>query len=376
MSYFELENKGAREDADNIVGVANPLNSGRTSTYNKFYEIEPAVVTKVDTKDEIGKITCVPYSNPKEITAYPLNNHIQVFPVVNEVILFVQYKTDFVSGKRNYYIQTIDFKNNVSVNDVSEDTKSRLRNGNVKIGNTFGKYYRKTSATKLLPFEGDVILQGRFGQSIRFGESLSNTINFSDNIHEELIRKANWMYGAEQGNPITIISNGRRLTNGFASLEDVNSDDGIVFMSSDSTVPFIPGNKEAPLTYAEAFETAPNEYSGNQVIVASDRLIFNSRQREMLFFSNQSISFSTSDSIFAKAKNDIHFEFDRRAQLGTKAENPVVLGNELVTVVKEMLDIIDGIFCGPYNVMPDTQSKTRVLRNKLQNILSQKVYTE
>ena len=37
----------------------------------------------------------------------------------------------------------------------------------------------------------------------------------------------------------------------------------------------------------------PNSYTGNQVIINSDRLLFNAKEDSILFYSNKAIGFST-----------------------------------------------------------------------------------
>jgi hypothetical protein len=79
----------------------------------------------------------------------------------------------------------------------------------------------------LQPFEGDTIIQARFGQSIRFGSTVSVLSN-----------ENTWSKNKEgtNGDPITIITNrqGERvIRNKFDSIvEDINKDGSSIYMTS------------------------------------------------------------------------------------------------------------------------------------------------
>ena len=68
-----------------------------------------------------------------------------------------------------------------------------------------GYYFsEKLNIKPLLPYEGDYLLEGRFGQSLRFGSTVDNTLLKSTERNP-------WSYtfdSSSVGSPITIISNG------------------------------------------------------------------------------------------------------------------------------------------------------------------------
>ena len=96
--------------------------------------------------------------------------------------------------------------------------------------------------------------------------------------------------------------------------------------------------------------TNPGSYTGNQVIINSDRLIFNAKHDSILLFANQSIGFSTNGSFhFDTSKNDdsnfivnspnIYLGLDE----GNLPTEPALLGNITEEWLNNMLDMIDGI---------------------------------
>ena len=74
----------------------------------------------------------------------------------------------------------------------------------------------------MVPFEGDMILEGRFGNSIRFGSSNPRGKN-------------NWSENDSEGAPITIISNGQSPTGGGA-IENINNDDSSIYLCSNHNI--------------------------------------------------------------------------------------------------------------------------------------------
>ena len=87
-------------------------------------------------------------------------------------------------------------------------------------------------------------------------------------------------------------------------------------------------------------------YQGNQVILNSDRLVFNAKNDSILLFSNKSIGFSTNNNFHFDTNNSEGSESkfivnSPKIYLGlrynnTLPENPAVLGNELESILLRM----------------------------------------
>ena len=97
---------------------------------------------------------------------------------------------------------------------------------------------------------------------------------------------------------------------------------------------------------------APDIYQGKQVIINSDRLIFNAKDDSILLFSNRAIGFSTNGSFNFDTGNqknnkfivntpNIYLGLDQVT--GDLPTEPAVLGNELEIILNEILDLIDDI---------------------------------
>ena len=98
--------------------------------------------------------------------------------------------------------------------------------------------------------------------------------------------------------------------------------------------------------------TIPGLYQGNQVIINSDRLLFNAKEDSILLFSDKAISLSTNGSIHFDTSNDdesnfivncpnIYLGLDYKDNLPIE---PAVLGNTLEEFLNEVLDMIQNLW--------------------------------
>ena len=94
----------------------------------------------------------------------------------------------------------------------------------------------------------------------------------------------------------------------------------------------------------------PSIYQGNQVVINSDRLLFNAKSDSILLFSDKAIGFSTNGSFhFDTSSNENESKFivnSPNIYLGLEFDNtfptePAVLGNELGDFLDELLDLLD-----------------------------------
>ena len=153
---------------------------------------------------------------------------------------------------------------------------------------------------------------------------------------------------------------------------------------------------------------APNIYQGKQVIIDSDRLIFNAKADSILLFSDKAIGFSTNGSFNfdTSDKKDSKFVVNSpNIYLGLKEGDlptePVILGHRmqewmigddltegLLDVLEDILDMIGNEIsyiappAGPTtpnatNIIPLQRriDKLSVLRNKFKENLSNQVKT-
>ena len=95
----------------------------------------------------------------------------------------------------------------------------------------------------------------------------------------------------------------------------------------------------------------PQTYQGNQVILNSDRLIFNAKNDAILLYSDKAIGFSTKGNFHFDTDNNKDTKFIVNApniylgignlNTGELPTEPAVLGNELEILLTDILDILE-----------------------------------
>jgi len=487
--------------------------------------------------------------NQSQIVATPFYSNIKNYPLVNEVVLLLkapsgEYSSN-TSSIKYYYLSTLNIWNNVHVNPTPNpytNLKSNSQNKSIaeieagstnKSGeqdtNSFkpGTYFEeKSNIYPLYPFEGDIIYEGRWGQSIRFGSTnyqktggnktinksnsfgarekfglgatnpisinsqlsvlsskirqftnkydnvtvsttvkssesqvtnpnnippgglakqrLENTLSIlssyplvNQNIKSQSIIGTTpytrgvdnpndpkylteqyvsinvsirgtetinepenetplntWSTIGNAGDPILIFRNGQNpeLTSPAQSttIEDINQDISSIYLTSTQKIPIEVSSQNDYLSYGNTKPIAPNEYTGAQLILNSGRLLFNSTQDNIMMSSQKSINLNALEGIYTDTIGDTVFQSNKVYLGGTNNSQPVILGDELVSLLTDILSDLStltksiqnqvGVPAGtplaPTNLVAQTiAAKVPGYKQRLKNSLSQTTKT-
>lgn len=189
---------------------------------------------------------------------------------------------------------------------------------------------------------GDLIFEGRHGNSIRIG---------SRNINPYIILN-NYQYkpteGVEFGSTIAMLERGT-IRQHFAA--DVNDKlEPIEFQLSSDNSDVNDTIRKIGDTYNYDFGLSDVPAIENQMLFTSDRITINARRDNIFLSSLKNITMGTGDSLVVKSKNDIIFDA-ANIYLGKAYDDnnkkikmeSLVMGNELVLVLGEMIDAIGKI---------------------------------
>lgn len=192
--------------------------------------------------------------------AWPIWSFYKQFPLENEIVIIIKGPSKGLNDKsisqQSFYFPAYalwgdpnqnGFPNmqewadylNKSVNQPGYSGTSTT-GSSLPLGYTFEE---KPQIKNLRPFEGDSILQGRFGQSIRFGSTVP-----------EQKRENTWSNSGSNGDPITIILNQQKINPKIEEtifkfdpiVEDINRDGSAIFMTSTQEI-FIEDLNNFPL---------------------------------------------------------------------------------------------------------------------------------
>lgn len=327
--------------------------------------------------------------------ALPYDKNLQTLPVINEQVHIIKNGLGYYyqriqpdqTPNNSAFINQISFKfeNNKNSN-MSDSTnidkykkfevhKTPVSNKKVTTQyNKFGNYFNNVSGIhKIKLYEGDTILQSRFGQSLRFSAYNNNKNTFSPTI---ILRNVESTLNQSKDINTTVE-------------EDINKDGSVLVMSSNQyQLPFTSTNTTKP----DSFTDYPDKLIGDQILLNSGRLIFSAKSGELIFHSKKNYGFisdggmsidnkggldiSVNDNINIDTNNrDVLFKTGNGAIfLGDNNLEPLVKGNELKKIFEELIiAILSQTFktpSGPTAVGPENYNDFIAISDKLANMMS------
>ena len=317
-----------------------------------------------------------PNSKNQQVSTYatPCNGQFKSFPLVNELVLIFKgpstNKTQTTNTKTFYYLNTFSlwnnqhanpfpdvFFNNTSQSPSMDKSNADIQAGSVKKpsntitqlslnGNSGGTFEEKGNIHPILPFAGDNILEGRFGNSIRLGNT-SKTGGLQNT----------WSKTGENGDPITILKNGQPSSGsskGFEPIvEDINTDPTSIYLTSTQKIPIevassIQGVGEGSVVpFSNLFKKkfqSPKSYNAPQVVLNSGRLLFNSTLDCIMMSSQKSIFAEARENIGIKSMGgNLTLQSDKGIVSlgGISSEQPIVRGTEFANSYATLLDAVE-----------------------------------
>lgn len=282
-------------------------------------------------------------------TARPVFANITNYPLIDEIVFLLSLPNQSASSDPTkstlYYISTISVWSHPhcnpipyipNINSSKPDTNNKnyqqVIAGSInkqtdqqkeyKLGNTF---IERSNIHPLLSFEGDIIYEGRWGNSIRLGSTVPNKPN-------------NWSITGSSGDPITILRNGQPTDNtkeGWEPIvEDINKDLSSIYLTSTQQVPL---TTNSTYNSYSTPPTKPDQYQDKQIILNSGRLIFNSNKDHILLSSNKSINLNAVESVNIDTKTTV---VDSKSVLlgGKDAKEPILLGDTTINLLTGLVD--------------------------------------
>jgi hypothetical protein len=307
-------------------------------------------------------------SNTNIPIAYPSSPNIKNYPLINEIVYLISLPNSSLkkgntsnpgigenpNSKISYYINLTSLWNHPHHNAYpsNADTpnpsqqKSYLQAEagspsvvsndptQIYLGKTFKE---RSNIHPLLPFEGDVIHEGRWGNSIRLGSTVKNTNN-------------DWSSVGENGDPIIIIRNGQGSSfsptqeSGWNPIvENINKNNSSIYLTSTQNIP-LNASSVSYISYPNGQQPiTPNKYAGPQILLDSGRLVFNTYGDHILLSSATSINLNSQDTVNIDTRKFITQAdkiFLGKEELATE---PLLLGNTTVDMLKNIISSLKEI---------------------------------
>lgn len=355
-----------------------------------------------------------------ENIAYPLYSNIKHYPLINETVFLVNLDSNNGDGKNKYYVDVVSLWNHPHhnalppssemtqpevindyqliagaglvrkiVDDPNIDNPENTGASGIYLGVTFKE---KANIHPLLPFEGDTIYESRWGSSIRFGSTIINNFNQTEDY--------NWWSDnndkAKSGDPITIIRNGQgnRDDQGWEPIvENIDIDNSSIYLTSTQKLSTVNERlfNEVGLGYnANSYNNSIiippislQQYSNSQILLNSSRVVLNSTLDNIILNSQVGIHLSTPGSVgninLDSNTTTIDSNFIYLGNQSTAIE-PLVLGNRLLDVLRLLLNSISQmndalsnaktsiIIKGTYAYLPEINAVAKTTKPTLDEI--------
>ena len=297
------------------------------------------------------KLIEAPSSNPNptdQAYAKPLFPNSKIYPLINEIVYIISLPNSNNEGNPNqksfYYFSPISIWGNNHHNAIPNPFENTLppsqqqdyeqtsagavrrvtdSGTEINLGSTF---VEKLNIKTILPYEGDIIYEGRWGQSFRYG----STVNDASIPNP-------WSSAGANGDPILIIKNGQH-DDGAApwipQIEDINKDLSSIYVTSTQKIPI-----EAASTNYKGYSTpptSPNEFVGEQIILNSGRLLFNAKNDSILLNASKTININSLKTVVVESPKTV--VQSKEVYLGDKAATePIILGDKFLNDISKLL---------------------------------------
>lgn len=293
--------------------------------------------------------------------ALPYNAQLKTYPLVNEIVLLINSPSsqqgELSSNSSYFYMSPLALWNhphhdaypnpittgaalNQNQDYISngEGNVRRVEDGSTEINLNYknfpnlsqDNFIEESNIHPLLPFTGDSLLEGRFGQSIRFSHT---TLKQTSNIQN------NWSSAGKNTDPITIIRNGQSTNvsdKGWIPItENINNDLSSIYLTSYQKIPFSIANENF-VSYTTPPIT-PSQFVNPQIILNSDRIVLNAKTDSVLISGQNSVSISSNNSVNIESTSEIDIA-SKLVKLGSaNASQAVLRGDETVEYLKILI---------------------------------------
>lgn len=335
------------------------------------------------------------------IPAFPAFPNIKQYPLINEVVPIIYLTdtdvTDNTTSVSAYYLPPVNVWNSQIHNaipssnilpDSQQKDYQQIEAGSVRrvtdqsteinLGQTFSES-NVIDVHPLLPYEGDIIYEGRFGNSIRLGSTVNNA-----KIPNT------WSSTGDNGSPIFIIRNGQgplTTESWVPTTEDINNDKSSIYLTSTQQIPLFPASNRQDSYRKSTPPEATRVYSGEQIILNSGRLVFNAKNDSIILSAEKSIHLTSDTSVNVDGGNQIALVAPK-VYLGSTAGaegtqlQSLVLGENLNTVLGDIASFLTGLGVyfqtatdsvgAPIASLQQASSKANQLGQSIQNIVDSK----
>jgi len=256
----------------------------------------------------------------------PLDPKIKNYPVVGELVVVGNY-----NGK-SYYWNTLNTFNLVNENSVPGISYIGTGESPPTALTKFGKRFeRNGSIRQVKAEEGDLILHGRFGNSINLGSNDNSPV-----IKIRSGQRTDIQGKIKSGDEDDVKSMKNVINRGGPIPEDINKDKNSIYLSTGKK--YIIRNSNSKYKGQELIA------EGNSIIINSDKLIFNGRNGNVNIRASKNL-YLEGDEVFINAGKGQTIKMgDPRAVFVPTVRGDVLLQfqTDILTLMSDILKALSG----------------------------------
>jgi hypothetical protein len=265
--------------------------------------------------------------------ALPYDPQLKTYPLINEYVILINIPNNQTGGLSSstsyFYLNPVNVWNHphhdaypnpipntngrIPTNQSNDYAALDAVSGSVRRVGNDNEYFpdselnsksntsqftfeEKANIHPLMPFMGDVLLEGRHGQSVRFGSTARPPAN-----SKPILINNDWSTVGNNGDPITIIRNGQpsgSTDEGWIPItEDLNVDLSSIYLTSYQKLDQLKLSSNNFVSYGNEKPELPSLYTSPQIILNSDNILIQSKKDNIFLNSKDSISLSSIKSV-------------------------------------------------------------------------------
>ena len=285
--------------------------------------------------------------DPTTFSAKPLSPYVRRVPLQGEIVMLIAGPAPEIAAlspnANTYYIDVVNVQGLINHNSVPTSGKVTKGGGggggSVAAGANGGSappspdknFFEDDNSAYIQHYVGDVLLEGRYGQSLRFSSSQKNKGLFT--------KSTMWEQG-DAGDPITVLRNSKFKGPGNKFYaEDLEKDDSMLILTSTQKLPLKPASNAKKAANEVGIQ---DKYEKNQILLNSGRLILNARQEDILAYAKKGVHIAA-DKVAIDAQ--MKFTVDSPAiHLGAMAIEPLILGQKWAVWMNSFITALGSCF--------------------------------
>lgn len=311
-------------------GARAVAGSGVSPSTDRYGRVTKVILVDSDSR-KINSIVYAPIENLSSAsedpdtgfrTAYPVSSDFFTVPIVGEVVKIISIPSpntnQLITSEEKYYERIVNYWNTPK-DGLYFDSRKEI---------VTSELHDKVNVNPVKTNIGDTLIQGRYGQAIRFTQE------------------------QDSGMPRIFLGTGRPFVAPAISQVELDLDkaqSGIEFTTDGTSTLKTSKKFEKSHRSSEKPQTS-DTYKGEQVLVNTGRVVLNSKNDSTLISAKETISLSA-NTLNQEADKEICLEAPK-IYLGSEAltsstPEPVLLGNQvesfLLSVIDELITVMDSL---------------------------------